>query len=341
MAPRKETTQVQRSNVILLRKRGDTIREIAESLNLARSTVSDIISRHKITGSTENRRRTGRKPILSEQNKRHLARVVKKDPFISGCKLAAQVETIVGEPVSRFTISRALNEIGIKSRTPRDKPFISDQNRRKRLAYAKKYVNMPLSFWKRVLWTDESKFNVRASDGRVRVWRTDGTALQTKNMRGTVKHGGGSVMVWGGMFHAGVATMEFIEGIMYKEDYRDILERNITKSTKKYRLGSNFTFMHDNDPKHKSKLVTDYLDEKGLSVLDHPPQSPDLNPIEHLWDEIGRALQQKQITNRKQLIKEIEEAWEAIRPETTQRLVESMPRRLAEVIKYKGGHTHY
>lgn len=341
MAARKETSASQRSEVILLHKRGETIREISEFLKIPKSTVADIISRKKIYRSIENRRRIGRPSVLTRENKRFLVRAVKKDPFVSGIKLAAELESIVGKPVSRYTVSRALNEDGIMSRTPRDKPFISEQNRHKRLAYAKMYVDQPLSFWKRVLWTDESKFNVRASDGRIRVWRTDGTALQTRNMHGTVKHGGGSVMVWGGMFYAGVATMEFIEGTMFKEDYRDILERNIAKSTKKYRLSSNFIFMHDNDPKHKSKLVTDYLAQKHINVLDHPPQSPDLNPIEHLWDEIGREVQKKHVTNRKQLMEEIRVVWDTISPEKTQNLVESMPRRLAEVIKYKGGHTHY
>ena len=112
------------------------------------------------------------------------------------------METVVGKPVSRHTISRSLKKVGIRSRTPRKKPFISKQNRFKRLEYAKKYVHMPISFWKKVLWTDESKFNVRASDGQVRVWRTDGTALKTNNMRGTVKHGGGgwNVLCWSGYY---------------------------------------------------------------------------------------------------------------------------------------------
>ena len=99
--------------------------------------------------------------------------------------------------------------------------------------------------------------------------------------------------------------------------------------------------MHDNDPKHKSKLVTENLAERNINVLDHPPQSPDFNPIEHFWDEIGRQVQKRHVSNRKRLKKEIEAVWETLLPETTQKLVESISRRLAEVIKNNGGHIHY
>ena len=66
MAARKETSLVQRSNVILLHKRGETIRKIVETLAIPRSTVSDIITRHKLNENVENRKGRGRKPILSK-----------------------------------------------------------------------------------------------------------------------------------------------------------------------------------------------------------------------------------------------------------------------------------
>ena len=116
---------------------------------------------------------------------------------------------------------------------------------------------MPISFWKKVDWTDDSKFNIRGSVGRERVWRKKGESLKTDFMRSTV-------MVWGAMVYGGIGTMEFIEGIMRSDDYKLILERNLTVTTKKCRMGRNFVSMHDNDPKHKSKLITGYLKEKGV-----------------------------------------------------------------------------
>lgn len=341
MGSRKETTVYERSNVIVLRNEGKSIRNISETLKIPKSTVQDIVTRYKKDPQFENAPGRGRKPILTQRDKLYLTRMVRKEPITSASKLAKCMENTTGKAMGRNTISRALKLAGIHSRTPRKKPFISKVNQAKRLAYAKKYVDMPISFWKKIVWSDESKFNVRASDGRKRVWRKDGESLNRKFMQGTVKHGGGSVMIWGSMCYNGVGTMEFVEGIMKKEDYRLILERNLSATTKKYRMGRNFIFMHDNDPKHKSKHVTDYLLQRDLNVLDHPPQSPDLNVIEHLWDEMGRELLGKCIKSRKDLQKEISALWETITPEITKKLVESMPRRLAEVMKHKGGPTSY
>lgn len=338
---RKQPSMGEKSNVVLLHEQGKSIRKISDMLKISRSTVDRIIQKHKSKQSLENRPKSGRNKKLTDKDVTYLARIVRKDPFISCPKLAHHMETTTGKSISRMTVSRALRSVGIGSFVPRKKPFISKINQTKRLEYAKKYVSMPISFWKKIVWSDESKFNIRGSDGRQRVWRKTGEALEKNKIRGTVKHGGGSVMVWGSMCYNGLGTMEFVEGIMLKEDYKMILERNLTKTTKKYRMGRNYIFLHDNDPKHKSKLVTEYLQENDVNVMDHPPQSPDLNVIEHLWDEIGRKLLEKNIRSKADLRSEITTMWESISPDVTKKLVESMPRRLKEVIQNKGGPTSY
>ncbi|GFV57606.1 transposable element Tc1 transposase [Trichonephila clavipes] len=94
------------------------------------------------------------------------------------------------------------------------KPLITERNRLKRLEFAKEYINKPIDFWKNVIFSDESKFNIFKSDGRKLVWRKPCTAFHTKNVLPTVKHGGGSVMIWGCMASKGVGNLCFIDGIM-------------------------------------------------------------------------------------------------------------------------------
>ena len=93
----------------------------------------------------------------------------------------------------------------------------------KRLKFAREHVDKPGSFWRNILWSDKSKFNIFGSNGRRRVWRKKGEALKLKNLNATVKHSGGSVMAWGCMSWPGVGNMEFIDGIITKMVYLDIL----------------------------------------------------------------------------------------------------------------------
>ena len=76
-------------------------------------------------------------------------------------------------------------------------------NRVQRLHYAKMYLEKTLGYWNEVLWSDETKFNLFGSDGKVMLWRTTNEEMEPKCTVPTVKHCGGSVMCWGCMSSAG------------------------------------------------------------------------------------------------------------------------------------------
>ncbi len=122
-----------------------------------------------------------------------------------------------------------------------------------------------MDYWNHVLWSDETKINLFGSDGVKHVWRQPGEEYKDKCVLHTVKHSGGSIMVWGSMSAAGTVELQFIEGTMNANMYCDILKQSMIPSLR--RLGRRAVFQHDNDPKHISKTNTALLKKLRVKVI--------------------------------------------------------------------------
>ena len=171
-----------------------------------------------------------------------------------------------------------------------------------------------------------------------------GKGLSDRLVEGTVKFGGGSLMLWGCMMWEGPGYATRIDGRMDADLYVSILDDELQQSLSFYKKKTeDIIFQQDNDPKHKSKKATNWLNDSGLEVMRWPPQSADLNPIEHLWHYLKRKMGEYEVP-----LKSIQELWERVQKEwdnipasVCQNLIESMPRRVNAVLQAKGGYTKY
>ena len=107
--------------------------------------------------------------------------------------------------------------------------------------------------------------------------------------------------------------------------------------------GENFIFMDDNARPHRARVVTQLLENHGIERMDWPAKSPDLNPIEHVWDMMGRSIAQleAQPHGLQKLGVALEAAWDALAVRDVNRLINSMRQRCEAVIAARGGYTRY
>ena len=130
---------------------------------------------------------------MDEDNTPHLDRVIERKIKTNRRKSALPVQTEFNIAVSESTIRRRAHELDLYGRVARKKLLVTTANRGKRVRYARKYREKPLDFWNSVLWSDESKFNLFGSDGKVMVWRTPKEEYNSTCTVPTVKHDGGNV----------------------------------------------------------------------------------------------------------------------------------------------------
>ncbi|CAK9799193.1 Transposable element Tc1 transposase [Anthophora plagiata] len=298
-------------------------KKIAEKMKHSRHAIKITLKRYQETGSYENRPKSGRKRTTTGRQDRYLVRLSLRNRFTTSKQLAVDLSTDQGVSVCDRTVKRRLVEANLKSCKPRCKPYLTQQQMKNRLLWAKKYRNWTVEDWSKIIWSDESDIEIFGTPGAQFVHRRPGEAFRPDCILPTVKHGGGSVMISGCMFASG----------------KEILQVSVAKIFG--RAESEYLFQQDNAPCHKSRRSIQWFRENGIRLFEWPAQPPDLSPIENLCRMLKLKLSKYKCKSKTELKDKIVREWELLSPNICQRLVESMPRRVNAVIKANGGVTKY
>ncbi|GFY31753.1 transposable element Tcb2 transposase [Trichonephila clavipes] len=230
-------------------------------------------------------------------------------------QVANQFLAASGKQISRKTVARRLRGGGLYARRPVVCVPLTRQHRTARLQWCREHHNWTEQDWARVLFSDESRFSLSSDCRRQLIWRESDTAYRPENIQEKDRYPTCSIMVWAGIMINGLTRLHVVaNGTMTGQRYID-----------------------------EVLLPHDCLDSEGIQRLVWPSRSPDLNPIENVWDALGRQIAGRNYspTNKNTLIRVLTEEWDKLPQQLLDNVVQSMVRRVECCITLHGGHIPY
>ncbi|GFX52448.1 transposable element Tcb1 transposase [Trichonephila clavipes] len=207
-------------------------------------------------------------------------------------QVANQFLAASGKQSSRKTVARRLMGGGLYARRPVVCVPLTRQHRTARLQWCHEHHNWTEQDWACVLFSDESRFSLSSDCRRQLIWRESGTAYRPENIQEKDRYPTCSIMVWAGIMINGRTCLHAVaNGTMTGQRYID-----------------------EGLLPHVRLFPWDCLDSEGIQRLVWTARSPDLNPIENVWDALGRQVAGRNYppTNKNTLIRALTEEWDKL-----------------------------
>ncbi|GBN14676.1 Transposable element Tcb2 transposase [Araneus ventricosus] len=317
--------------------------QICREFNLTPSVVCNLWKQFQVIGSIERKAGQGRPRATTATEDRYLSIIARRNRDATASQLSRDLYAATGSRVSRVTVSKRLHKIGLFARRPAVCVPLTSTNRRVRLAWCREHRDWSMDQWATVLFTDESRFSLNTDSRRTFIWREPGTCYLPSNVREIDPYGGRGSMVWADIMLDGRTPLHVFErdtvtGMRYRDEILEPYVRLFRGA-----VGPEFILMNDNARPLRALLVDEFLESENIRRMDWSATSPDLNPIEHVWDALGRANATRNPPPR--TIQEMKTAllneWDQLPQEMINCLISSMKSRCKACISAREDHTPY
>jgi transposase len=325
-----QLTTVERAAIVTLHGVGWLHKDIAQLLHCSENCVSLWVQRWRDEHSVADAERSGRPRCTTDDTDQDIGLLSDQKPTLAPKDIRRELQL----PVSPHTVSRRLDEIGLFGRVQESEHELTEFDLQRRLAFANEHLNKSEDWWARVFFSDETNFYL-GHPGRSYVRRPVGEAHDPKYMRQEAQlHG--KVSLWGCLCAEGLGHAELYAGSLDSTRHRDILRHSLIKSFRQFYPAGPWVFQQDNVRFHTTPETVTFLHERGVTLLEWPPWSPDLNPIENLWNVLKARVYARFPQTMEEMEAVIREEWAATDLTFISHISRSMPRRLQLLLDNNG-----
>ncbi|GBO03549.1 Cubilin, partial [Araneus ventricosus] len=256
MAQRKHLDDFLCGRIIGRLECGRTQLEVSEELGIAQSVISRLWQRFQDDGNVSRCYSTGRPRVTTPNEDRYLAVTAKRNRRSTASDLSPQLSSAT--------------------------------------AWSREHALWTPQQWSCVMFSDESRFSLQSDSRRTFIWRAPGTRYHQENTIERHRYGGAGWLVWGGIILGSRTDLHVQSVTMTGHIYRDVI---LEQHVRLFRgaMGAEFLFMDDNARPHRANIVDECLQSEDITRMDWLAYSPDLNPIEHVWDMLGRRIADRQL----------------------------------------------
>jgi transposase len=306
-------------------------KEILETFDIgSRSSIYYVWNKYNTTGDIKNNyENAGRRTKITEEKKQEIKEFFKENPF-SSVRYGANRLSSNEFTVSPSTLDRTLHEIGFKSGNSLPKKTLSKINQEKRMEYC---LQNRGSTFKHAIFSDESLFMLDAT--KKLMWYC---SIEDRIVEENPVPSWGRIHVWGAISKKRKSNLYIFRETVNAEVYQECLQRALLPMFPLNRYHR--IFVQNNASSHTAKSTQAYLRSNNITLMEHPPLSPDLNPIELVWAEM-----KKNFSSMKYLIKTqgdfelmLKELWENVPQTNIVHYIDHLEQQMKEIIKVNGKH---